>query len=198
MHCGCCPGWRHTFCVANIAYFYYITVAQNGLKSTEVESLWPLWMLQWLDAWTLLMVNRSAPHHRFFMFCLYIFMYVCQLWHPLHSWPSLEGGIPQSAFLKINSLLIKGVFLAPLGARVRGVVINIWHVQPFETVPVIKGYTNTIECNAKKEPHYVLHADAITRLCIRNTGSRGDQLYGLERCIGDWVRPNEQKRVNAV
>ena len=31
------------------------------------------------------------------------------------------------------------------GVRVRGGVVNVWFVKPFETVPVIKGYTNKIE-----------------------------------------------------
>ena len=41
---------------------------------------------------------------------------------PMHSWSSLEGGIPHSAFLlKISSLLIKGVFSRPFSwARARG------------------------------------------------------------------------------
>ena len=33
-------------------------------------------------------------------------------------------------------------FLALVGAWVKGGVINIWPVKPFETVMVIKGYTN--------------------------------------------------------
>ena len=42
-------------------------------------------------------------------------------------------------------MLIKGVFSWPFGGLVRGVrvkvrVINIWAVQPLETVMVIKGY----------------------------------------------------------
>jgi hypothetical protein len=36
-------------------------------------------------------------------------------------------------------------FLALLGARFRGGIINIWPVKPFETVPVIQGYTYQIE-----------------------------------------------------
>ena len=49
---------------------------------------------------------------------------------------------PQTSvfLLKISSLLIKEeeFFLALWGARVRGGVISIWPVKPFETVPVIK------------------------------------------------------------
>ena len=53
------------------------------------------------------------------MLCLY----ACQLWHPLHSSPSFEGGIPHPAFLyKISSLLIKFLLILALwGARARGV-----------------------------------------------------------------------------
>ena len=35
-----------------------------------------------------------------------------------------------------------------MGARVRGGVINTRPVKPFETVMVMKGYTNKIELNA--------------------------------------------------
>ena len=54
--------------------------------------------------------------------------------------------IPYTAFLlKISSLLIQGsFFLARVGAWVKGGVANIWPVKPFETVMVIKGYTNKI------------------------------------------------------
>ena len=38
-------------------------------------------------------------------------------------------------------------FLALVGDWVKGGVINIWPVKPFETVMVIKGYTNKIEFN---------------------------------------------------
>ena len=38
-------------------------------------------------------------------------------------------------------------FLARVGAWVKGGVTNIWPVKPFETVMVIKGYTNKIELN---------------------------------------------------
>ena len=41
----------------------------------------------------------------------------------------------------------KGVFFALVGAWVKGGVINIWPLKPFETVMVIKSYTNTIELN---------------------------------------------------
>ena len=100
-----------------------------------------------LHAWTLLMVNRPAPHHQLNMMCMYI--PVCQLWHPLHSWPSLEEEIPYYAFLlKISSLLFSREFsLALVGAWVKGGVVNIWPDKPFETVMVIKGYTNKIELN---------------------------------------------------
>ena len=36
-------------------------------------------------------------------------------------------------------------FLARVGAWVKGGVTNIWPVKPFETVMVIKGYTNKIK-----------------------------------------------------
>ena len=38
-------------------------------------------------------------------------------------------------------------FLARVGAWEKGGVKNIWPVKPFETVMVIKGYTNKIELN---------------------------------------------------
>ena len=67
------------------------------------------------------------------------YMYVCQLWNLLHSWPSLAGGIPHSSFLlKISSLLIKGVS-CPCGGLGQEYVINSWPVKPFETLKVIKG-----------------------------------------------------------
>ena len=48
----------------------------------------------------------------------------------------------------MSSLLIsREFFLARLGACVKGDVMNIWPVKPFETVMVIKGYINTIELN---------------------------------------------------
>ena len=40
--------------------------------------------------------------------------------------------------------MLREHFLALWGARVRGGVIHIWPVKPFETVPVIKGNTNKI------------------------------------------------------
>ena len=47
----------------------------------------------------------------------------------------------------LSSLLIKGVFSCSfLGAWVR-VLSNIVPVKPFESVRVIKGYTNKIELN---------------------------------------------------
>jgi hypothetical protein len=50
--------------------------------------------------------------------------------------------------LKISSLLIsREFFLALVGAWVKGGVKNMWPVKPFETVMVIKGYTNKIEFN---------------------------------------------------
>ena len=54
----------------------------------------------------------------------------------------MEGWILHSAFLKIFSLLIKSFFLPSYEGWGRGGVIDIWPVKPFETVPVIKGYTN--------------------------------------------------------
>ena len=56
----------------------------------------------------------------------------------------LNVGIRHSAFLlKISSLLIKGVFSCPFGGLWgQGGAINIWPVNPFETVLVINGYTN--------------------------------------------------------
>jgi hypothetical protein len=44
-------------------------------------------------------------------------------------------------------LISREFFLALVGAWVKGGVINIWPVKPFETVIVIKGYTNKIEFN---------------------------------------------------
>ena len=62
---------------------------------------------------------------------------------PIALLPSLEEGIPYYMFLlKISSLLIHGVF-----SWVKGGVINIWLVKPFETVMVNKGCTNKIELN---------------------------------------------------
>ena len=75
-------------------------------------------------------------------------MYVCQLWYPvaLLTFPGRRD--PESAFLlKIYSLLIKGVIYWPFESYCQGGAINIWPVEPFETVPVIKGYTNKIELN---------------------------------------------------
>ena len=91
------------------------------------------------------MDNRPEPIHHFIMMCMY--SPVCQLWHTLDSWSSLEEGIPYYAFLlKFSSLLIsREFFLARVGAWVKGGVMNIWPVKPFETVMVIKGYTNKIE-----------------------------------------------------
>ena len=43
--------------------------------------------------------------------------------------------------------VLREFFLALVGAWVKGGVINIWPVKPFETVIVIKGYTNKIEFN---------------------------------------------------
>jgi hypothetical protein len=44
-------------------------------------------------------------------------------------------------------LISREFFLARVGAWVKGGVMNIWPVKPFETVMVIKGYTNKIELN---------------------------------------------------
>ena len=44
--------------------------------------------------------------------------------------------------LKIASSLIKGVFFLAEG---QGCVINIWPFKPFETVMLMKGYTNKTE-----------------------------------------------------
>ena len=41
--------------------------------------------------------------------------------------------------------VLREFFLALVGAWVKGGVINIWPVKPFETLMVIKGYTNKIE-----------------------------------------------------
>ena len=47
----------------------------------------------------------------------------------------------------ICPLRIKDVFPCPFRGLGQGVVINIWPVKPFETVMLIKCYTNTIELN---------------------------------------------------
>ena len=61
---------------------------------------------------------------------------------PIHSIPSLEGGIPLTAFLlNISSLLIKRFSFASGGLGLGG-VIDIWPVRPYETVIGIKGYTD--------------------------------------------------------
>jgi hypothetical protein len=44
-------------------------------------------------------------------------------------------------------LISREFFLANVGAWVKGGAMNIWPVKPFETVMVIKGYTNKIELN---------------------------------------------------
>jgi hypothetical protein len=44
-------------------------------------------------------------------------------------------------------LALEKFFLALVGSWVKGDVINIWPVKPFEAVMVIKGYTNKIELN---------------------------------------------------
>ena len=44
-------------------------------------------------------------------------------------------------------LISREFFLALVGAWVKGDVLYIWPVKPFEIVTVIKGYTNTIELN---------------------------------------------------
>ena len=61
--------------------------------------------------------------------------------------PGKRDSPPHTFLPKISSLLIKGVFSCPCGGLGQGVFINIWPVKPFETVIVIKGYTNKIELN---------------------------------------------------
>ena len=55
----------------------------------------------------------------------------------------LQGVSSQDFFLAD----LREFFLAHVGAWVKGGVTNIWPVKPFETVMVIKGYTNKIELN---------------------------------------------------
>ena len=75
--------------------------------------------------------------------CMYVCMHVCQLGPPLHGREPLPCVLRQD-FFYAN---VGSSFLPYDGLGSGGGVINTRPVKPFETGPVIKGYTNTIVLN---------------------------------------------------